>query len=107
VSVRQLGCPGYRAGRSDLSSTGASDDLASARGPARDSRRQPRPDRPRLGPRVDAADRLLGADNTDGALGQSFTYDAAGNMLSNSLLGAYAYPAPTAARPHAPTSVRG
>ena len=36
-----------------------------------------------------------------GTLTQSFTYALNGNMLSNSALGAYTYPAATAARPHA------
>ncbi|PZQ45426.1 MAG: hypothetical protein DI556_22725, partial [Rhodovulum sulfidophilum] len=38
---------------------------------------------------------------------QAFTYDAAGSMRSKTGIGAYAYPAATAARPHAPTSVAG
>ena len=54
----------------------------------------------------DYAGRLLEADNTsDDLFDQSFTYDAAGSMRSNSHLGAYLYGAPTAAHPHAPTQV--
>jgi RHS repeat-associated protein len=55
----------------------------------------------------DYAGRLLAATNWGGALGydQTFTYDAAGSMRSNSALGTYDYGAPTAAHPHAPTAV--
>jgi RHS repeat-associated protein len=64
----------------------------------------------------DYAGRLLQSTNIfdDGlggtphaALGQTFTYDAAGNMRSNSALGTYDYPLASANRPHAPTSVNG
>ncbi len=54
----------------------------------------------------DYAGRLLNADNTtNNAYDQSFTYDAGGNMVSNSGLGTYLYPLPTDPRPHTPTSV--
>ncbi len=52
----------------------------------------------------DNLDRLLSAANTNTpALSQSFTYDAGGNILTNSAIGSYGYPAqgPTAVRPHA------
>jgi len=50
-------------------------------------------------------DRLLSADNTsNNALDQSWTYDTVGNMLTNSAVGTYTYPAPGSARPHAVTS---
>jgi RHS repeat-associated protein len=54
----------------------------------------------------DYTGRLLAANNTMGitAWNQSFTYDAAGRMRSNSLVGAYAYGNTTVAR-HAPTTV--
>jgi YD repeat-containing protein len=57
----------------------------------------------------DYAGRLLSAVNTQGFtdMTQSFSYDAAGNMASNSRIGAYTYGAPAANRPHAPTSVAG
>ena len=46
----------------------------------------------------DTLDRLITATNTSpGTLTQSFTYALNGNMLSNSALGAYTYPAATAA----------
>jgi RHS repeat-associated protein len=35
---------------------------------------------------------------------QDITYDSVGNMLSNSAIGTYSYPAPGSARPHAVTS---
>jgi len=45
-------------------------------------------------------DRLLSADNsTNNALDQSWTYDTVGNMLTNSAVGSYTYPAPGSARP--------
>jgi len=51
-------------------------------------------------------DRLITADNLgDNTMDQTFTWSISGNMTSNSVLGTYSYPAPTAARPHAPTSV--
>jgi RHS repeat-associated protein len=52
----------------------------------------------------DSLNRLLSAANTNTpALSQSFTYDAGGNILSNSAIGSYGYPAqgPGAVRPHA------
>jgi RHS repeat-associated protein len=53
----------------------------------------------------DDMDRLLSADNTtNNALDQSWTYDTVGNMLTNSAVGTYTYPAPGSARPHAVTS---
>ncbi len=56
----------------------------------------------------DALDQLLVATNTaNAALSQTFSYDTAFNMTSNSGLGAYIYPAAGTARPHAPTSVNG
>ncbi len=48
-------------------------------------------------------DELLTADRADVAgIEKTFTYDASGNgnMLSQTGIGAYAYPAATAARPH-------
>lgn len=53
------------------------------------------------------AGRLVSAANTNTpALSQTFSYDAAGNILSNSSVGAYTYPAqgPSAVRPHAVTA---
>jgi RHS repeat-associated protein len=53
----------------------------------------------------DDMDRLLSADNTtNNALDQTWTYDTVGNMLTNSAVGSYSYPAPGSARPHAPTA---
>jgi hypothetical protein len=52
----------------------------------------------------DDLDRLLSAANTNTpALGQTFTYDLAGNLTANSSLGAYVYPAqgPASVQPHA------
>lgn len=52
----------------------------------------------------DTVDRLLSAANTNTpALSQTFTYDAGGNILSNSANGSDGYPAqgPSAVRPHA------
>lgn len=52
----------------------------------------------------DTLDRLLSAANTNTpALSQSFTYDAGGNILTNSAIGSYGYPTqgPSAVRPHA------
>ena len=52
----------------------------------------------------DNLDRLLSAANTNTpALSQSFTYDAGGNILTNSAIGSYGYPAQGAGtvRPHA------
>ena len=54
----------------------------------------------------DTLDRLLSATNAgNAALTQTLTYDTAHNMLSNSAVGAYAYPAQGlgAIRPHAVT----
>lgn len=54
----------------------------------------------------DHLDRLLSATNSgNGSLSQTFTYDAAHNMLTNSKVGAYAYPVQGAGtvRPHAAT----
>ena len=54
----------------------------------------------------DYAGRLLHADNTtNNAYDRTFTYDAGGNMRSQSGLGAYLYPAANAAHPHSPNSV--
>lgn len=56
----------------------------------------------------DALDRLTSADNLDtDALDQSFGYDLGGNVTSMTGQGNYVYPSPSAARPHAPTSVGG
>lgn len=56
----------------------------------------------------DDLDRLLSATNTGNAsLSQAFTYDSIGNMLTNSQVGTYVYPAAGSARPHTPTSVNG
>jgi YD repeat-containing protein len=55
----------------------------------------------------DKLDRLLTSVNTsDTGANRSFTYDAAGNILTNSGIGTYTYPAqgPTAVRPHAQTA---
>jgi YD repeat-containing protein len=52
----------------------------------------------------DTLDRLLSAANTNTpALSQSFTYDAGGNILTNSAIGSYGYPVQgaSAVRPHA------
>jgi RHS repeat-associated protein len=54
--------------------------------------------------------RLTAANNQgDDLLDQSFTFDWAGNMLTNSAVGSYVYPTQGAGavRPHAPTSVNG
>ncbi|NBN65941.1 RHS repeat domain-containing protein, partial [Pannonibacter tanglangensis] len=49
-------------------------------------------------------DRLTQITNRDSAdFSQSFTYDAADNVTSNSAVGSYSYPAPTGPRPHAVT----
>jgi RHS repeat-associated protein len=56
----------------------------------------------------DDMDRLLSADNTtDNSLDQTWTYDTVDNMLTNSLVGTYSYPAPGTARPHAVTGLSG
>ena len=52
-------------------------------------------------------DWLLQANNGSAGLNQSFTYDAAGNMLTNSQVGSYTYPAVGQPRPHAPSHVAG
>ena len=54
----------------------------------------------------DTLDRLTGATNaSSSANNQTFTYDAVGNLTSNSLVGTYVYPAQgsTSVRPHAVT----
>ncbi|WP_054785727.1 RHS repeat domain-containing protein [Pseudovibrio denitrificans] len=52
----------------------------------------------------DGVNRLSAATNVgNSALTRSFTYSPSGNLLSKSDVGTYSYPAPTAARPHAPT----
>jgi YD repeat-containing protein len=43
----------------------------------------------------------------DASLSQSFTYDTAGNLLSNSQVGAYTYPAVGQPQPHTPLTVAG
>ncbi len=54
----------------------------------------------------DYAGRLLQADNTtNNAYDRTFTYDAGGNMRSQSGLGAYLYPAANTAHPHSANSV--
>jgi RHS repeat-associated protein len=58
----------------------------------------------------DDLDRLLQADNQgDDLLDQSWSYDLAGNMLTNSAVGAYDYPTQGAGavRPHTPISING
>ena len=56
----------------------------------------------------DELDQLLSASNSGNAsLNQSFTYDDAFNMTSNSAVGSYVYPATGSPRPHAPTLVGG
>ena len=56
----------------------------------------------------DDFDRLLSADNTtDNTFDQTFTYDSVDNMLTNSLVGPYTYPAPGTARPHGVTNAGG
>src|SRR5262249_11164886 len=58
----------------------------------------------------DALDRLIAATNTTtSANSQTFTYDAANNLTSNSLLGTYAHPAqgPSSMHPHAVTNAGG
>lgn len=56
----------------------------------------------------DDLDRLLSATNTGNtSLSQTFTYDSIGNMLTNSQVGTYVYPAPGSPRPHTPTSING
>jgi RHS repeat-associated protein len=56
----------------------------------------------------DDLDRLLSADNTtDNTFDQTFTYDVVGNMLTNSKVGTYTYPAPGSPRPHAVTGISG
>ncbi|SFU17175.1 RHS repeat-associated core domain-containing protein [Pseudovibrio denitrificans] len=52
----------------------------------------------------DSINQLTAATNVgNSALTRSFTYSPSGNLLSKSDVGTYSYPAPTAARPHAPT----
>ena len=57
----------------------------------------------------DSLDRLVSADNLyNNTLDQTFTFDDANNMTSNSALGTYTYPTPNGTDPsHAPTSVPG
>jgi RHS repeat-associated protein len=56
----------------------------------------------------DDLDRLISADNLgDNSLDEGFSYDLADNMLSRTRMGAYVYPAGTAARPHTPLTVAG
>jgi RHS repeat-associated protein len=55
----------------------------------------------------DDLDRLIVADNLTPGLGQSFTYDAIGNITYNSKVGAYSYPPAGAPRPHAPVDIAG
>jgi RHS repeat-associated protein len=57
----------------------------------------------------DYAGRLLSVTNYQepGQNDQTFTYNRAGSMTSNSLIGTYTYPSQSGARPHAPTSVTG
>ena len=56
----------------------------------------------------DSAYRLTLANNLgDNSQDQTFTYDRAGNMTYNSLVGTYVYPSPGSPRPHAPTSING
>jgi RHS repeat-associated protein len=57
----------------------------------------------------DDMDRLTSADNNtpDNSLDQTWTYDSVDNMLTNSLVGTYSYPAPGSARPHAVTGLSG
>ncbi|MGD9739889.1 MAG: hypothetical protein AB7O56_07925 [Bauldia sp.] len=53
----------------------------------------------------DGIDRLLSAANAnDGSSSRAFSYDAAGNMLTNSGVGSYSYPVPGQPRPHAVTT---
>jgi len=53
----------------------------------------------------DDLDRLTSADNTtNNLLDQTFQYDSVGNMLSNSAVGSYSYPAAGFPRPHAVTA---
>jgi uncharacterized protein RhaS with RHS repeats len=57
----------------------------------------------------DSLDRLTLAYNAgDATFGEYLTYAINGNMLSRTRIpGSYAYPSPTAPRPHAPLSVGG
>jgi YD repeat-containing protein len=56
----------------------------------------------------DDLDRLISADNGDNSLDETYTYDAADNMLSRSRVpGPYLYPSGWAPRPHTPLSVAG
>jgi hypothetical protein len=58
----------------------------------------------------DALDRLVNSDNQgNDSLDQSWSYDLAGNMLTNSGSGLYVYPGQGAGtvRPHTPISVNG
>ncbi len=57
----------------------------------------------------DYAGRLIEADNYGGfpQFDQTFSYDVAGSMVSNSHVGIYAYGLPSGPHPHAPTQVGG
>jgi RHS repeat-associated protein len=56
----------------------------------------------------DDIDRLISANNVESdTLDQSFAYDLGGSITSATSVGAYVYPAGTAPRPHAPTSIGG
>jgi hypothetical protein len=58
----------------------------------------------------DALDRLVNSDNQgNDSLDQSWSYDLAGNMLTNSGTGLYVYPGQGAGavRPHTPISLNG
>ncbi|MCF6305449.1 MAG: hypothetical protein L3J33_08765 [Rhodobacteraceae bacterium] len=50
---------------------------------------------------------LFAYDMGTSTVAHSFTYDAGGNMLSNSGVGAYVYPLSSEARPHTPLTVDG
>jgi hypothetical protein len=54
----------------------------------------------------DTPSRLTFVNNGgDDLLDETFSNDLAGNMLSRSRMGAYAYPSPWSPRPHTPVSV--
>ena len=56
----------------------------------------------------DELDRLTSAtDSVTAANNQTFSYDIGGNILSMTGVGSYAYPAASAARPHAPVTIAG
>ena len=57
---------------------------------------------------TDGFKRLASADNLgNNALDETFTYSPNGNITSRTRMGAYTYPAGSAARPHAPTGIAG